>query len=66
MVSNVTKMVNRRSSAFMAPEISLDQYILETASIEQLKAIDHWALLMTIFIVMNPDLEYPFKLDVKK
>ena len=66
MVSNVTKMVNRRSSAFMAPEISLDQYILETASIEQLKAIDNWALLMTIFIVMNPDQEYPFELDVKE
>ena len=48
----------------MAPEISLDQYILATASIEQLKAIDNWALLMTIFIVMNPDQKYPFKIDV--
>ena len=66
MVSNVTKMVNRGSPAFMAPEISLDQYMLETASIEQLKAIDNWALLMTIFIVMNPDQEYPFELDVKE
>ena len=66
IVSNVTKMVNRGSPAFMAPEISLDQYILETASIEQLKAIDNWALLMTIFIVMNPDQEYPFELDVKE
>ena len=59
-------MVNRGSPAFMAPEISLDQYMLETASIEQLKAIDNWALLMTIFIVMNPDQEYPFELDVKE
>ena len=66
MVSNVTKMVKRGSPAFMAPEISLDQYMLETASIEQLKAIDNWALLMTIFIVMNPDQEYPFELDVKE
>ena len=32
MVSNVTNMVNRGSSAFLAPEISLDQYMLETAS----------------------------------
>ena len=59
-------MVKRVSPAFMAPEISLDQYMLETASIEQLKAIDNWALLMTIFIVMNPDQEYPFELDVKE
>ena len=57
MVSNVTKM---------ALEISLDQYMLETASIEQLKAIDNWALLMTIFIVMNPDQKYPFQLDAKE
>ena len=59
-------MVNRGSPAFMAPETSLDQYMLETASIEQLKAIDNWTLLMTIFIVMNPDQEYPFELDVKE
>ena len=65
MVSNVTKMVNRGSPAFMAPEISLE-YMLETASIEKLKAIDNWALLMTIFIVMNPDQKYPFELDVKE
>ena len=66
MVSNVTKMINRGSLAFMGPEISLDQYMLETASIEQLKAIDTWALVMTLFIVMNPDQEYPFELDVKE
>ena len=31
-----------------------------------LKAIDNWALSMTIFILMNPDQEYPFKLEVKE
>ena len=66
MVSNVTKMVNGGSPAVMAIEISLDHYMLETASIKQLKTIDNWALLMTIFIVMNPDQEYPFEVDVKK
>ena len=66
MVSNVTKIVSRGSPAFIAPEISLDQHMLETASIEQLKAIDNWALLMTIFIVMNPDQEYPFDPDGKE
>ena len=50
----------------MAPETSLDQYMLETVSIEQLKVIDDWVLIMTIFIVMNPDQEYPFELDVKE
>ena len=41
MVSNVTKIVSRGSPAFIAPEISLHQHMLETASIEQLKAIDN-------------------------
>ena len=41
MVSNATKMINRDSPAFMAPEISLDQYTLETASIE-----GYWRLLI--------------------
>ena len=40
--------------------------MLETASIEQLKAFDNWPLLMTTFIVMNPDQGYPFELDVKE
>ena len=66
MVSNVTKMVNRGTPAFMAPEIYLDLYMLQTASIEQLKAIGNWALLMAIFTVMNPSQEYPFEFDVKE
>ena len=66
MVRNVTKMVNRDSPAFMAPEISLDQYTLISINIEQLKAIDNWALLMTILIVINPDQEHPFEIDVKE
>ena len=58
-------MVNRGSQAFMAPEIYLDQYMLETESIEQLKVIDNWEILMTIFTVMNPDQKCAFEFDVK-
>ena len=42
MVSNVKKMVNRGSPAFMPTEISLDQHMLETASIEQLLIIGNY------------------------
>ena len=66
MVSNVTKMVNRGSPAFMAPEIYLHLYTLQAASVEQLKAIGNWTLLMAIFIAMNPSQEYPFKFDIKE
>ena len=40
--------------------------MLETASIETLRVIDNWALLMTAFIVMNPDQQYLFEFDIKE
>ena len=39
--------------------------MLETESIEQLKVIDNWEILMTIFTVMNPDQKCAFEFDVK-
>ena len=36
---------------------------LSIVGIEQLKSIDNWALIMTIFVILNPDQEQPFFLD---
>ena len=49
----------------MAPEIYLDQYMLETESIEPLKATDNWEILMTIFTVINLDQKCAFEFNVK-
>lgn len=65
LVSNVTQLVNRGTAAFMAPEISIVDSLLNGATIEQLKCVDNWALLLTIFIILNPDQEHPFASDIK-
>ena len=62
-LSNKTKLVERGTPAFMAPEISVDVLKLTSVGIEQLKCIDNWVLIMTTFVILNPDQEHPFFLD---
>jgi len=45
----------------MAPELILNN--LERASVEDLKNIDVWALGMTLFVLINPDLQGPYLLE---
>ena len=61
-----TKVLNRGNRAFMAPKISIEGEMLESAFIDDLKAIDVWALLMTFFIILNPDKRFPFHLNIKE
>ena len=61
-----TKVLNRGSQAYMAPEISLQEELISSASIDDLKNVDVWALLMTIFIILNPDQKYPFQEMIKE
>ena len=44
----------------MAPEILVDALKSTSVGIEQLKNIDNWALLMTIFVALNLDQEHRF------
>ena len=60
LISNKIKLVERGTPAFMSPEISVDTLKLTSVGIEQLKSIDKWALIMTIFVILNPDQEHPF------
>ena len=41
-LSNKTKLVERGTPAFMAPEISVEALKLTSVGIEQLKSIDNW------------------------
>ena len=56
----------RGSQAFMAPEISIEGKVLESACIDDLKAINVWTLLMTFFVILNPDQRFPFHLNIKE
>ena len=48
----------------MAPEIMVDGAIANVGS-HDLKNIDIWALGMIIFCVLNPDISFPYKNDLK-
>ena len=50
-----TKVLNWGSQPFMGPEISIEGEMLESALIDELKAIDAWMLLTTFFVILNPD-----------
>ena len=54
LLSNKIKLVEI-SFAFMTSEISVDLLTVTSIGIEQLKFIDNWALIMTIFVILNPD-----------
>ena len=50
-----TRLITRGSTAFMAPKILIQEELLEFARIDEMKKIDIWALLMTLFLIINPD-----------
>ena len=47
----------------MAPEILLEGK-LNCATMEDLKAIDIWALGMIFFSIINPDVEFPYEIEL--
>ena len=47
----------------MAPEVSIEGEMLESACIDDLEAIDVWALSIT-FLILNPDQPFPSHLDI--
>ena len=49
----------------MESEISIEGEMLESALIDELKAIDAWILLTTFFI-LNLDQHFPFHLNIKE
>ena len=61
---NPTKIVNRGSAAFMAREVLVDKLLLPSASIEDLKSVGIWSLLMTLFLLLNPYQRYPYQVDI--
>ena len=44
----------------MAAEILVEESILKSAGIEQLKTIGVWALAMSFFVILNPDQKNSF------
>ena len=51
---------------YMALEILIKSRRLQGASIDSLKRVDVWAFGMVLFNLVNPNLKYPFQLDLVK
>ena len=56
--------MNRGSQAFMAPEVSIEGEMLESACIDDLEAIDVWALSITFLVILNPHQPFPSHLNI--
>ena len=58
-----TMNFERGTKPCMAPEILLEGK-LNCATMEDLKAIDIWALGMIFFSIINPDVEFPYEIEL--
>ncbi|XP_066932674.1 uncharacterized protein [Clytia hemisphaerica] len=63
LATKTTKLY-RGTRPFMAPELVTEK--IKEATLEDLKKVDIWALIMTLFVVINPDQSYPFDVDIKR
>ena len=65
IVATKTSNFARGTPVFMAPE-ALCSDSLTSASMEDLKCMDVWSLGMVLFVLLNPDLHYPYQLELKE
>lgn len=50
--------------AYRTPELFCQN--VSTLPLEDLKAVDIWALGMLLFIIIDPDLKYPYQIELEK
>lgn len=60
----VTNNLVRRTPAYRAPEIFCQNGL--ALFLRDLKAVDIWALGMVLFVIINPDLKYPYQIELEK
>lgn len=58
-----TMNIQQGTKSYMAPKIQLKGK-LHCATMEDLKAIDIWALGMIFFSTINPDVDFPYETEV--
>lgn len=60
-----TNRVGRGTPSYMAPEILTSARLEKVRSVD-LKCIDIWALGMVMYSALNPDITFPYKLDLQQ
>ena len=66
MLSSRTSRVDRRTVAYMSPEILLPERTSGPLSMADLMRADVWALGMVFFNLVNPSQRYPYLAEVQK
>ena len=61
----VTSNIARGTPVYRAPELFSHDSEGSKLAIQDLKAVDIWALGMVLFVLINPDLKYPFQIELK-
>lgn len=64
LVHTRTENLYRGTPVFMAPEIH--SHSGKAASLSDLKSMDIWSLGMTLFVLVNPDLKYPYQIELSR
>ena len=65
VLASKTNNVDRGTVVYMAPEFLLKEMALFTASIDDLRLADIWALGMIFFTMINPNLKSPYILEIR-
>ena len=55
----------RGSLAFMVPELIIEELLMASVGIDELKTVGVWAVSMTFFTILNLVQSYPFQNDLK-
>ena len=67
VTATCTTNLYRGSPVYMAPEILEQKYIhvdAKNATLRDLKAMDVWSMAMVFHMLLNPDLDSPYQLDL--
>ena len=62
---NGATVAHTGSSAFIAPELIIEELSIASAGTDELKTVDVWVVSMTFFKILNPNQSYPFQNDSK-
>lgn len=62
--STQTTNIDRGTPIYMAPELLSP--VDTSLSLEQLKACDIWSYGMVMFMLLNPDLQFPYQVEIDK
>ena len=66
ILNSQTLRVNRGTPVYQAPEFLVGKTRLSVATIEDMKRADVWALGMSLFVLLNPSVKYPYHKEIER